>query len=108
MLLEENRMGDALVLRFTETRLDAKTAVTFKTEFANAIGEVQRVVVDFSLVEFIDSSGLGALVGALKRAGRECEFAVSGLQEAPFAILKLSRMDKVFRIFATEADALAT
>ncbi|MEM7252635.1 MAG: STAS domain-containing protein [Pseudomonadota bacterium] len=105
--MEDRTEGDALVVRVLEPRLDARTAVGFKAKFDEYTDAGhRRIILDLSATEFIDSSGLGAIVAAFKRFGRDGEFALCGLQEATLSIFKLTRMDKVFTIFPTESDAL--
>lgn len=67
-----------------------------------------RVVVDLGGVEFIDSSGLAALVKGLKRC-REWggEQVLCNLQQSVIIIFELTRLDKAFKIFDTVAQALA-
>ncbi len=48
--------------------IDVYTSPDFRRELQTLLGvDATRVVVDFGAVDFIDSSGLGVLVGALKR-----------------------------------------
>jgi anti-sigma B factor antagonist len=48
--------------------IDVYTSPDFRRELQTLLeGSVTRVVVDLGAVDFIDSSGLGVLVGALKR-----------------------------------------
>jgi anti-sigma B factor antagonist len=66
-----------------------------------------RVVVDLSGVGFIDSSGLGVLVGALRRA-REAGFELMLVSSQPTfkRILRITGLDAVFRLHATVDEAL--
>ncbi|MCH9673408.1 MAG: STAS domain-containing protein [Gammaproteobacteria bacterium] len=108
MLIEDRTEGDALVVRVLEPRLDARTAVGFKTKFEEYTDAGhRRIILNLAQTEFIDSSGLGAIVAAFKRVGRDGEFSLCGLQDATLSIFKLTRMDKVFTIFPTENEALA-
>ena len=67
-----------------------------------------RLVVDLSQVSYIDSSGLAVLIEAMQNVGRYGgTFAISGLQETVRPIFEIARLDQVFRIFPTTADALA-
>lgn len=65
------------------------------------------LVVDFSATEFIDSSGLGAVVAGLKtarQAGGDLRIAqVTGQVEM---VLKLTTLDRVLRAHATVDEAL--
>jgi anti-sigma B factor antagonist len=67
---------------------------------------VTRFVIDLSGVEFIDSTGLGALVAVLKVSGRG-GMVVAGAQDSVVTLFKLTRMDKVFRMFPSSKEAAA-
>ena len=64
-------------------------------------------MLDLAGVTFIDSSGLGALVGSLKAMGKEGDFVLSGAKAAVAGVFRLTRMDKVFRMYETADDAVA-
>ncbi|PWE28890.1 anti-sigma factor antagonist [Maritimibacter sp. 55A14] len=99
MQLETRRTGDQLYVRAGEARLDAAVAIRFKDRFRDALDDaVRRVVLDLSQVEFIDSSGLGAVVAVLKLAGPERSFTLAGLNPAVEKVFRLTRMDTVFTI----------
>jgi anti-sigma B factor antagonist len=79
-----------------------------KERFAELIREGhQRIALDISQVEFIDSTGLSAAVWALKRLGEDGELVISGAHGAVMSILRLTRLDKVFRIFPDTEMAIA-
>ncbi len=64
-----------------------------------------RLVIDLSAVEFMDSSGLGALIGALKTArgaGGDLRIAAPGEQVS--MVLQLSNVDRILKPYET-ADA---
>ena len=55
-----------------------------------------KIVVDLQRVDFIDSSGLGALIGGLKaarQAGGDLRIAAAGPQVV--AVLKLTNLDRI-------------
>lgn len=96
------------VLTVTEARLVAANAPNLREELGKAIdGGLNRIVLDLTAVSFIDSSGLGAIVGALKRVSARGDLVVCGLGPAAAQLFRLTRMDKVFRIFDSADDAIA-
>jgi len=108
MHLEEQIDGKALVVKLLDSRFDASTAPMVKERFAALIGEGhQQIALDMSEVEFIDSSGLSAAVWALKRLGDGGELVISGPRGTVMSILRLTRLDKVFRIFPNKETAVA-
>ncbi|MEN3307224.1 MAG: anti-sigma factor antagonist [Micromonosporaceae bacterium] len=59
----------------------------------------RKVVVDLSRVEFLDSTGLGVLVGALKRLrGVNGDLALVCAQERLLKIFRITGLDRVFTI----------
>jgi anti-sigma B factor antagonist len=59
----------------------------------------RQVVVDLSRVEFLDSTGLGVLVGALKRLrGVNGDLALVCAQERLLKIFRITGLDRVFTI----------
>jgi anti-sigma B factor antagonist len=77
---QELRSG-ILVLRLLEPRLDSAKAPMLRDELLRRIEEGQsRIVLDLSSTEFMDSSGLGALVAGLKRLGSRGGLSVVGAQ----------------------------
>jgi anti-sigma B factor antagonist len=65
-----------------------------------------RVVVDLGEVDFIDSSGLGALVGGLKaarQAGGDLRIARAGAQV--MAVLKLTNLDRILAPYDSVEEA---
>jgi anti-anti-sigma factor len=65
-----------------------------------------RIVVDFSQVVFIDSSGLGALIAGLK-ATRQAggDLRIAHVPEQVMTVLRLTNLDRVLRAHPTVADA---
>jgi anti-sigma B factor antagonist len=108
MRLEEHLEGNALVVKLLDPRFDATTAPYLKERFAVLIGKgYQRIALDLSEVEFIDSSGLSAAVWALKLLRGEGELVIGGAQSTVMSIFRLTRLDKVFRIFPDKEMAVA-
>lgn len=71
-------------------------------------GADQRVVVDLRPVDFMDSTGLGVLVGALKRvrmAGGDLPLVCDS--EKLLKIFRITGLDQVFALHATVEAATA-
>ena len=65
------------------------------------------IVLDLSAVTFVDSSGLGAIVSSLKMLRGQGQLALCGMPNTVMSTFKLTRMDKVFRIFPSHVEAIA-
>lgn len=108
MEITRRDIGHVTVIRPLEKRIDAARAPEFKAAVVGVIDEGQAsIVIDLAEVEFLDSSGLGALVACLKRVGQRGDLAIAGAGKSVAKVLTLTRMDKVFRIFNTADDAVA-
>lgn len=79
----------------------------FKTELITLLNEKQRSIwLNMQQVTYVDSSFLGALVAALKHAiGMQRDVVLINLQKDIDDMLKLIRLDKVFKIYSTEQEA---
>lgn len=109
MQIETEDHGDVRLATVAEPRIDAAIAIQFKEALRTAAGDVSpRVVLDLSKVRFLDSSGLGALVAAMKLIGPARRLELAGLQPSVERVFRLTRMDTVFTIHAGTAEALGT
>jgi anti-sigma B factor antagonist len=108
MELTERADGRVLVARASERRLDARIAADFKQQLFDAVDAGPPLIaLDLSGVDFIDSSGLGSIVAALKHVGDGGALVIVGARPAVLSLLRLTRMDKVLRLYDGEADAIA-
>ncbi|MEJ7928849.1 STAS domain-containing protein [Ramlibacter sp. AN1015] len=106
--LQLDRHDGVAVIAPRRARLDAAAAPSFRKEALELIEQGERrLIVDLSAVEFVDSSGLGALVSILKALGARGEMAVYGARGSVVALFKLTRMDRVFDILPDRQAALA-
>jgi len=68
----------------------------------DALAAADSVAVDLAQVEYIDSSGIAALVEGFQSArGRGKAFVLLQPSDPVNAVLRLARLDKVFRIVPT-------
>lgn len=107
-LIAVSHEGGVAVVAPTMRRLDAAVAPAFKQAVVKVIeGGESRLVLDLAQVEFLDSSGLGAMVAILKALGGKGGVAVCNAKGAVLTLFKLTRMDKVFPIEPGRAEAVA-
>jgi anti-sigma B factor antagonist len=100
--------AEARVIHVGAARVDAAVAIEFKEAVRHAAGgSAERVILDLSEVNFLDSSGLGALVAVMKLIGAE-RLELAGLKPNVERVFRLTRMDSIFTIRPTLASALAT
>lgn len=106
MKLDGDRSGDTLVIRVGERRIDSAVAIQFKDsvrDLAGAAGErgtepAATVILDLARVDFVDSSGLGAIVAAMKLLAPAQRLELAALTPNVMRVFRLTRMDGVFTI----------
>lgn len=83
--------------------LDIYTSSILRERLIELIDEGARhVVVDLSQVEFLDSSGLGVLVGALKRLRTaDGDLSLVVASDKLLKIFKITALDRVFPLHDT-------
>lgn len=108
MDITAEEVGRDLVITVREARVDAAIAVPFKQRIAEeaAAHPVPRIVLDLSHVNFLDSSGLGAIVGAMKTLEDGRKLDLAGLSATVEKVFRLTRMDSVFCIYESRSAAL--
>jgi len=97
------------LVRINVPRATADVAKEFKAFLFDLVDnqKLQRILVDFSKVEFADSSFLGALVSGLKKSTViKGDIKILSLQPPVRAMFELTRLYKVFEIFDNEKDAV--
>jgi len=105
-LVAEEKNG-ALLITFRENRLDAASAIQFKDRMRELTQTAPaRVVLDMSLVSFLDSSGLGAIVAVLKKIKQGTSMELAGLTPTVQKVFHLTRMDTIFKIHPDTEVAL--
>ncbi len=108
MKLGTERVDDILIIRVEESRIDAAVAVQFKDAFREAVADAPgRVILDCGQVDFLDSSGLGSIVAAMKLLAPDRQLELAALSETVAKVFRLTRMDSVFVIHPDLATAMA-
>ncbi|MBM7066021.1 STAS domain-containing protein [Actibacterium sp. 188UL27-1] len=98
-----------MIVHMQADRLDAAVAIEFKDNMRQiAQGGPARVVLDLSEVQFLDSSGLGAVVASMKLLAPDHRLELAGLTPTVAKVFKLTCMDRVFAIHETSQGAVAS
>jgi anti-sigma B factor antagonist len=102
------RDGDLLTVA-----VDGQLVVGNRAEFKQLVFDeiengARRVLIDFSKTGYIDSSGLGALVSLGKRVREQGgALRLAGLSDDLRTLFELTRLDTLFQLHGSRADALA-
>lgn len=100
---------EGIVVSF-EGDVDLQSSPVARDVLLDAVERNGRVVVDLSAVGYIDSSGIAALVEALQRSRQRqggASLALAAVSDPVLRVLRLARLDRVFTIHPTLADAFS-
>ena len=111
MHISQEHYADTLVLTLAG-RIDNSTTEGLKAGLdayvANCRAEGDKLVLDFSRVEYISSVGLRVLMLAAKQSREQGgTIVVAALQPVVREIFEISRFNLVFECFGTTREALA-
>ena len=90
-------------------RLVASCAEEFKDAMLERLGDAKQIIFDLKGMVHIDSSGLGALVSILQWVHtRGGVMKLANLQPRPKIVFDITKVYRVFEIFDTTEEALAS
>lgn len=99
-ILDGRVLDGTLQLVVKVKRLDASVAREFKNELQAAwTDKVRAVTIDLGDVEFVDSSGIGAMLGVFRRLGTQNASVRLLKVRAPVqSVIELLRLNRVFEV----------
>ena len=99
-------VGDCAVLKIAG-EVDVFTAPKLREQVIGLAGQgVVHLIADLSSVEFLDSTGLGVLVGGLKRVrAHDGSLELVCTQERILKIFRITGLTKVFGIYSSVEEA---
>ncbi len=107
MNIQIEKQGGISILNIPLENLDAQNSNEFKRQISDSLDEHPQMIFDLSGVQFIDSSGLGAILSILRRlksSGGDLKLCC--LTEQVKMLFKMVRMNKVFDVFENREDAV--
>lgn len=107
MKLNQEKIDGYNVLFIQVERIDAHNSGELKEYILGMIEQGEtNIIVQLERVRFIDSSGLGALLSGYKNtAARSGKLALSNLQPQVLSMFELTRLNRVFEIYADLEEA---
>lgn len=91
-----------VVVRVTDARLDAAQAIRFKDGLREIVARHGPVIVlDLGAVDFMDSSGLGAILAIRRTLPSTHRLELAALTPNVRRVFRLTHMDTVFTIHGT-------
>ena len=108
MNINVRTQGDITILDLEGNLVLGPPVSTFRDQLQDLLEAGQKkIVINLLHVPFVDSSGIGAMVGAhtsFESAGGQCKF--SGPQPRVMQALKMTHMEEIFDLHEKESAAV--
>ncbi len=96
----------SLLISIESDHLDAGNVMEFKNHIQPHLDNCNKVILDMKALQFVDSSGLGALLSCLRAVNnKQGTLQLIGMTKPVRALFELVRMHRIFPIFNTLEDA---
>jgi len=107
MEIEYKKLGEHKVLQLSG-EIDLYNVSELKKALFNITdGQFPSVIVDLKYVNYMDSSGIGALVaGQKKMKAHNGSFALVNIHDDVLNILRLATLDRFFKIYEDENELI--
>lgn len=110
MNYQTNKIGDTLIFKLNEKRLDTNISGLLKGEFTLVFkeGNFKNLIIDLSEVESCDSSGLSAILVAnrLVSSGNG-QIKIASPKEKVMNLIKVTKLDKVLSVSDSVEEAIS-
>lgn len=108
MDLETKKVDEIVCLKPLKQNIDASASTQFKARVMDLINQNNKFfLLNLSEVEFVDSSGLGAMISILKTLKmNNGDLVVCDLNSSVLNLFNLTRMNNVFKICKNEKEGL--
>ncbi len=106
--IDSHKEGNESAVLSLQGEVDVANSEQFKNAALSLLASgVKRLVVDLSRTDYIDSAGLGILVGLLKRVNEsELTLFVTGAQPRVQRVFEITGLNQVFAMRADVTSAL--
>lgn len=109
MELSVEHVGPVIVAKLCFESLTVNNAQDFRSEITNLLTPGARVVLDMSNLAFIDSSGIGALIGCISKArSLKGDVRISSVTRPVQNLLELVRADRFVQVFDLVDQAVSS
>ena len=109
-MIVEKKHSDNFTILYVEGLIKlGESAEFFSSALENVLkNESSNVIIDFTKIDYIDSTGIGELVGYLgKFTTQNRKLILVNPSERIMKLLKLAKLDTVFKIYTTEEEAIS-
>src|ERR1700746_273350 len=106
--METRVSGDVIILHCAGRLVFGDEAAAFRDRIKNILFGTRQIVVNLSGIEYIDSGGLGTLVGLLASTrNRHGEIKLVHPIQRVFALLRGTRLHTAFKSYESDDEAVA-
>ena len=107
MEIISDKVGDVVVVELAGEYLDASLAEDLKRDIAPVLEANSKVVFDLHQLQFIDSSGIGAILSCLRRLSTKGgDLKLCAVSKPVRGAFEITRMHRIFEIFNTCEEAV--
>lgn len=109
MVVKDKMLGDVVILA-VDGEINFNSSPDFRKSFLKVLdSKAKKVVINLSNVAYVDSSGLATLVEALQKIkGNGGRLRLTNLSAKVKSLFEITKLEKLFEIFASEEDAVRT
>lgn len=101
------KIADVAVAAIPFEELDASNVAEFKRDMATVLQTQTEVVLDLTRLQFVDSSGMGAILSCLRHlTAKGGDLKLCGMSRQVRTVFELVRMHRIFDIYATQQEAV--
>jgi len=106
--IEKISERDGVIVKVETENLDASNVKEFREKMQAHLDGHGLVMLDMKNINFVDSSGLGALLSALRvMNNKEGQLKLYGMNKPVRALFELVRMHRIFSIYNSREEAFA-
>lgn len=105
--METDISGDVVILYCAGRLVFGDETAAFRERVKNILLGTQQIVVNLSGIEYVDSGGLGTLVGMLASTrNRHGEIKLVGANQRVVDLLQRTRLNTVFKSYESNDEAV--
>ena len=110
MDLKSDKKQNVTILRLKEKRIDSKLSSDLKAHLLYLAKEnVENVLIDMASVEYVDSSGLGAILfGVRQYRAIQGKLKIANVQPRVLSLIRIAKLENVIESYDNEEEAVAS
>lgn len=97
MTIEKNISGAELIVKLNG-RLDTTTAPVLNDDLMNSISGINKLVLDFSQLEYVSSAGLRVLLAAHKEMEKNGKMIIKNINDTVEEIFDITGFNEILNI----------